>query len=603
MPREPVILLTFANQQDAYLANLKRESTQIEQALAKIVDQGAVRLWRKESTDTADLIGAFNRFDGKVAIFHYGGHAHGKGLELEDALGLSEGLAQHLSRQQSLKLVFLNGCSTKKLVERLLQLGVAAVIGTQSAIDDQKATAFAGFFYDKLANKGTVRQAFEYARNSLLLLYEEQVPMKIQSVAVGRGIKIGESYDIFPWGLYFNEQQADVLNWTLPAPEIRLSRELIRESTYEVNDFLYPVLEEMAAYVPKIREELQEIEDEREYFEMIIKNFPWNIGSQFGLLVGERELDAPRLEQIVSTYMACGQWLYFVPLSQLWQERLEEKIHEFKGRPSEAFTIKADNFLQYDFLRSFRQVMGELEESKIPLFVNELKPLADALEKNGELYDSYLLLESIRSRMLKEELPGPGPEFRQICIDAEFALAQLLCKLAFVVKYQMVTVREIILFNPRHRETRYFHKIGRLNAHTDDRLFFFKNPKSYEEFLENDSVLLLKDTEHIDQYLSLSPFFIDRNAYLDKNSDLTDLYTYGFARPGNTAGKMTFHYLKSSRNLISASYNKLDQTSTSEEEQSRFDRRSPVKRFKSNSKKQPYLLLQEQFNKLLELLQ
>lgn len=603
MPKEPVILLTFANQRNAHLANLKKESSLIEQALAKIVDQGAVRLWRDESTQVDDLIKAFNRFDGEINIFHYGGHAQPSGLEFEDQEGLLEGVAQHLSQQKQLKLVFLNGCSTKPLVERILQLGAFAVIGTHRPINDEKATIFAGYFYDKLANLGNIKQAFEYASNCLRLIHKDLPSMVVRSVELSRGIQQRGEEPQFPWGLFYNSEYEEVLNWTLPAPSIRLSKSQIEDIHYEVNDFFYPVLEEMAAYVPKIKEEFEKIEDEREAFEMIIKNFPWNIGSQFGLLVTEKKLNENRIEQILSTYIACGQWLYFVPLSQLWQARMEEKIRQFKGRPHEAFTIRAENFLHYDYIGAFCQVLEELENHQVPLFVVELDPLAAAFKKGGELYEAHLVLESVRKHFNDNNLPKEGPVLDQMCLEAEFALAQLLSKLAFMVRYQMVTVREIVIFNPRHLETKYFHKIGRLNAHTDDRLFFFKQPKSFDEFLENDSVLLLKDADHIDQYLSLSPFFIDRNAYLDKNADLTALYTYGFAEPGRTPGSMTFKYLKSSRNLITAFENKLDQLSTAEEKGSRLKETLQKRRGSKPKKKPAFALLQEQFDQLLELLQ
>jgi hypothetical protein len=235
--------------------------------------------------------------------------------------------------------------------------------------------------------------------------------------------------------------------------------------------------------------------------------------------------------------------------------------------------------------------------------VIELQPLAKAFEKGGELYGSHLVLESVRKRFNNKNLPKERAALDQMCIEAEFALAQLLSKLAFMVRYQMVTVREIVIFNPRHLDTKYFHKIGRLNAHTDDRLFFFKQPKSYDEFLENDSVLLLKDADHIDQYLSLSPFFIDRNAYLDKNADLTDLYTYGYAVRGPEPGTMSFSYLKSSRNLITAFENKLDQLSTAEKKDNRLREKLLRKRGRKSRKQPAFALLQEQFDQLLELLQ
>lgn len=608
MPEPIVILLTFANSRDAYLEALKQESARINQALSPLEDRGAIRLYREESADTEDIMRAFNRFDGLVAGFHYGGHAHGRGLGLEDAEGQAEGLAQLLGRQKRLQFVFLNGCSTGPQVKRLLQLGIPVVIATSSLIDDSKASEFAGYFYEKLANRGTLRQAFDYASDSLQLKYKAFARPGVQVVAVTRNLGFLEEQGEteLEWKLYYNEARPEVLDWPLPLPPPPVMQRPEPEVAYEVNEYLYPVLEEMARHDANIEDGLERMEDEREYFEMIIKNFPWNIGSQFGLLVGEKKVGRCRLEQVVSTYIACGQWLYFVPLSQLWKERYEQHIRQLRGNPEQVFTLTEQNFPTYDYLKAFQRILGELRESGIEPFVEELRGLGDMLEKGGELYDACLFLESLREQLVHGQASIKGQEAVRLCADAEYALAELLCRLAFLVKYQMVTVRDIIVFNPRHLNTRYFHKIGKLNAHTDDLLYFFRKPKQYDTILESDSVLLLKNPENIHDYLSLTPFFIDRNAFRDKSAELTDLYTYAYSKMDGQTGNRSFHYLKSSRNMLAAYQNKLDQLCTDEEVVSDVRRRGArglknrPRREEGNNR--PYALLHDQFIQLLELL-
>ena len=608
MPDPIVILLTFANDQDAYLDTLKRESARINNALSPLEDRHAIKLYREESADTEDMLRAFNRFDGAIAGFHYGGHAHGKGLFLEDAEGQAEGLAQLLGRQQQIRFVFLNGCSTQPQVQRLLQLGVPVVIATTSPIDDTKASEFAGYFYDKLANQGSIRQAFDFAGDSLLLKYENFKRPSVEAVPIIRGFALRQKQEegSLNWKLYYDESRPEVLDWAIPRPAPTLSRRPESETAYEVNEYLYSILEEMARYDPNIEEELDRMEDDREYFEMIIKNFPWNLGSQFSLLVGEKKPDRSRLEQIISTYIACGQWLYFVPLSQLWKERLEERIKQFRGQPAKVFTLTEETFPTYDYIQAFQRILGELRESGIQPFVEELDDLARLLDQDGELYEAYLFLQSVREQLAQSNPEDIDRTAAGLCADAEFALAQILCRLAFLVKYQMVTVRDIIVFNPRHLNTMYFHKIGRLNAHADERLFFFRKPKQYDAVLESDSVLLLKNPEDIHEFMSLSPFFIDRNAFRDKSAELTDLYTYAYSKIDTRTGDPTFSYLKSSRNLLAAFQNKLDQLRTDEELVSDVRLRGAQglknrpRREEENNR--PYAMLHDQFVQLLELL-
>ena len=100
------------------------------------------------------IYAVFQRHRDRIALFHFGGHADGDRLLLQSALeprpAYAEGLATLLGQQRGLKLVFLNGCSTRPQVKRLLDAGVPAVIATARPIDDGVATEFAVAFYQAL---------------------------------------------------------------------------------------------------------------------------------------------------------------------------------------------------------------------------------------------------------------------------------------------------------------------------------------------------------------------------------------------------------------------------------------------------------------------
>ena len=107
-----------------------------------------------------------------MAIFHFGGHANGYQLLLESAAGKpaaadAGGLAAFLAQQRGLQLVFLNGCSTERQVQGLLDAGVSAVIATDQAIDDAVATAFAARFYQGLAGGAAIGAAFGEAEAAM----------------------------------------------------------------------------------------------------------------------------------------------------------------------------------------------------------------------------------------------------------------------------------------------------------------------------------------------------------------------------------------------------------------------------------------------------
>ena len=108
----------------------------------------------EEKASIERIYNVFQKHRDRIAIFHFGGHADGDRLLLQSAFepraAYAEGLATLLGQQRGLKLVFLNGCSTRPQVKRLLDAGVPAVIATARAIDDQMATEFAVAFYQAL---------------------------------------------------------------------------------------------------------------------------------------------------------------------------------------------------------------------------------------------------------------------------------------------------------------------------------------------------------------------------------------------------------------------------------------------------------------------
>ena len=110
----------------------------------------------------------FRRHGSRVALFHFAGHADADRLLLESASGATaahaEGLAGYLGGQGGVKLVFLNGCSTRPQVAELLRKGIDVVLATARPIDDAAARAFAVDFYKQLVAGRTFRDAFERAR-------------------------------------------------------------------------------------------------------------------------------------------------------------------------------------------------------------------------------------------------------------------------------------------------------------------------------------------------------------------------------------------------------------------------------------------------------
>src|SRR5271166_3079341 len=167
---KPVVFLAFANEQEgrSYLRDLPEETRQLQSILQEAEDRGLCELVVRTNA-TLDLVDeVFRRHGSRVALFHFAGHADADRLLLESASGATaahaDGLAGYLGGQGGVKLVFLNGCSTRPQMAGLLRKGIDVVLATARPIDDDAARAFAVDFYKQLAAGRTFRDAFEKAR-------------------------------------------------------------------------------------------------------------------------------------------------------------------------------------------------------------------------------------------------------------------------------------------------------------------------------------------------------------------------------------------------------------------------------------------------------
>jgi hypothetical protein len=178
----PVVMLTFANDhidEQRYLRKLPHELRGIRDTLRPLVDGEQAEVLELANATAEDIIKAFlaPRCLGRVAIFHFGGHANDSTLLLEDGRGgrasaPADGIAAYLARQEQLVLVFLNGCATAAQVQLLRQRGVKAVVATLRPIKDEVASELARLFYQHLCVL-PLAEAFESATAAARLLPQQ----------------------------------------------------------------------------------------------------------------------------------------------------------------------------------------------------------------------------------------------------------------------------------------------------------------------------------------------------------------------------------------------------------------------------------------------
>jgi hypothetical protein len=602
---QPIIFLAFSNSQDDYLTMLKQESKHINRALEALDDKGLIKIVREESADLDTLFHNFNRFKDQVAIFHYAGHANGKNLSFEGNAGNADGLANLFSQQKNLKLIFLNGCSTQKQVDKLLELGIKAVIATSVPINDTKATEFGEQFYRALANKSTIKAAFNFAVAWLQTKYgDTEIPTIVEN---RRGFVADDDTppDAMPWGLYLNTD-SDILDWTLPTRFVQTVKRPPLNQEFAINDYIYSILDDMILADPTFESRMIDAEgndlDDRNLLALIIGNYPWSIGSQLRRLVSRDDemngFSILRLEQIINTYLIGSQVVFYILLAQIWGEKRKMgETFPISTHFLDALSLHNNNFKEFDYFAQIRQILNQLKEHNIPFFIEEFESLQKALSEKKDFYNAYMYLESLRSRLLSPDSSNLEAEVPQLCADAEYCLSIVIGKMAFLINYQMLTIRDILIQKLPHTEPTFNHVMGNLKAQDNDFLSLFKEPKSYDNFVDSRAVILVKDLRDVTNYLNLSPFIVDKNAFGDARATSTDLFMYAYNDDEE------FNYFSIRHNFFKKQVNDGDiiHTGLEEKSEAKVQRRSRIRSRGASAERGnlPYESLRIQFEQFL----
>lgn len=522
-----ILFLAFANDPAHPLAELKREEEQIMQALAPRQMQNHFLVHRESFAGIEGMARYISLYREELVVFHYSGHAGPTAFYLDGEEAKARGIAQLLGQCPNLKLVFLNGCATRGQIKMLAEAGVPLIIGTHRPVEDVKAGQFAIQLYQALANNETVGQAFELALGGVL--------SRDDQVSVVRAIRyqqVADSSSGDDW-LLFGEENAR--SWKLPSfpyyPKEFMPNELLLDKLVES----LAGYDEATARIHQLEETGMEVSilDRRE---AILKALPYPISEHIRKLLvpddaptaqggSSNQLTPERLRQMVIAYQTVIELFTFIFLSQLWEEK--------KARPDwrldDVLLQKIRDFLQlgserrshFDFVDMIRSIGRSFEAEDIDSFLIELDGpdeagaatrLAALLEEGGIFCRACSFMQSLwrqtSDRRVSEQEAAP------LCKMAEENLAAILGELAFIVRYTFASVKGIDVIKYRHWDHAQFnHRIVRLVQRF---VGLAEEPDLRPEFLDNVSVLLLRFGDQSQQFLNLTPFVIDENAFNPK---------------------------------------------------------------------------------------
>lgn len=539
MSKKPVIVLAYSNDHDAYLDMIVRERKNVYKTLRAYHDKDYIQVEKAEHTSIEDFFEIFDRYNNRISIFHYGGHASGSHLQLEGTTGTenanADGLSQLMGLQEGLQLVFLNGCATYGQVEALLDAGVKSVIATSVAINDVKATEFAEQFYRALAQKASIGKAFRVAKAFLTTKYNDTSlteVKKTKGLKLKRRPKKENSASEMPWGLYTRDQTS--LNWKLPT--MAHNKLIVRGGSggstkkTDLNKlFISKIFKALSDYNEEIQELLAKAKkkgkmDIRLVRQAIVDSYPAPIGEQLRKLLAGNVINEERLRQLVRTYDVTLRLLTFSMFSQLWDAK--EEIEEFTIDEDEIvdfngfLSLNEENYMSYDYAELMDAVASIFNRNEIPFFVEQMSGFNAALQEGGKLHEAHKFMME-----MKEELQNgvSANELTSFCMQAEAKLTQIMASCTFFVSYKLITIKQIEIIKKRHQEVKY-----KLNNVILDRVTagVLDDVLETDVYTDDRSVILVKNIENVGDYLNLTPFIIDKNALTGDDKSKIFYYSY-----------------------------------------------------------------------------
>jgi hypothetical protein len=102
------------------------------------------------------------------------------------------------------------------------------------------------------------------------------------------------------------------------------------------------------------------------------------------------------------------------------------------------------------------------------------------------------------------------------CLSAERAFSVVLGAAAFLARYRMLTVRDIVVEAPRFEAESYEVDLGLLNAADTSALGLYRDAENRRKTRRGNShsIVLARDERELDDCLNLSPFVIDKNTFV-----------------------------------------------------------------------------------------
>ena len=246
-------------------------------------------------------------FREQLSLFLFSGHAGRDILLTEGGESRAEGMAHLLGQCPNLKVVILNGCSTKGQVEQLHKAGVPLIIATHAPIGDTLATEFSKKLFQALEANCSIAEAFEQGIGLVL---------SQKAITAHRGMVLRTvPKDQTLWGIFPNPNKEGAGEWKLPSQAVRPVPSNYIENEVLL-DTLFETFAESNATIKQLYEEGANFEEDTEKItHALLSALPAPISEHV------RKLILPPLQEGIPTFSKASL-MRLQQLVQTYQKRV-----------------------------------------------------------------------------------------------------------------------------------------------------------------------------------------------------------------------------------------------------------------------------------------
>jgi hypothetical protein len=548
----PIGLFAFAQRpQEPPLPALQAEWKQIEEALKHKHDRQQLQCQFHGAASVDELFKLSDRFFDRLAVFHFAGHSSMSHIVLQDQVLRAKHLSILLGMKDGLQLVFLNSCQSGGMAKLLLERGVKVVIATHPHVKDELAQRMARYFYEALASGKTIKDAFQSAQTRLEAQVDEELHF-FRGMVSGLTERAANA-----WGLFYKEE-AD-LEWALPQAAAYGADEDCNSPVPlgggDYNELIVKgIVEGLVANgegpgIQQLAELWEGRQDEQaptvinDLLPVLSKLLPSPVSSYLKELIQQTTEGRSRLSALDKLYEVSSRLLLNLALADFWQHfweaghaipALPSAYHHalmaaFKGEGPGA----SDPQTPKDHLKQLMEIGLLMEKSQWQPFIPPLYRFSTKLLQDKALFRSYAYLEKkLKQPMAQKAISSSQVE--AICLEAEWHLGELFKAAGFLGSYHLLSVTDIsVQKKMKAMQVEYHHKFARVN---DEQPMYRSSPLPGTELPCNHTVLWKKRSEaDYANALFLSPFVIDKNAYIKNSERHADLHFLdGYSEGGGT---------------------------------------------------------------------